>query len=126
MKASIKALAILAAAAVLLSTSSCMSRMGVEPTGGLLFDKTVGSFQVDKTLAKDFDPAKLKNYRKFQTHKVVIPLPFTFGALSFGWGDCSTDTIMKEGNFKRLLYADYTRLSIFIVYTNYEITAYGE
>jgi hypothetical protein len=63
MKASIKALAILAAAAVLLSTSSCMSRMGVEPTGGLLFDKTVGSFQVDKTLAKDFDPAKLKNYR---------------------------------------------------------------
>lgn len=117
-----------AAMAILLAGAlcSCVGRVGIEPGEGIIFDNVDGTMYVDKDFMKDFDAAKLANYRKFQTHRVVIPAPFTFGALSFGWGDISTAKIMAEGKFNKLLYAHYRRLSVATVYTNYEITAYGE
>ena len=121
-----KALAIAAAILSLATLSSCVNRVGIEPAEGFIYDNTDGTMYVNPDFIKDFDPAKLDKYRKFQANKVVLPLPFTFGALSFGWGDISTRQIMAEGNFNKLLYAHYRRLSIATVYTNYEITAYGE
>lgn len=118
------ALALTAALAALLC--SCTTRVGVEPAEGLIFDNTDGTMYIAPDFLKDYDPAKLKNYRKFEANKVMIPFPFTFGALSFGWGQISTKWIMDEAKFKKLVYAHYRRLNIATVYENYEITAYGE
>ena len=123
----LKALASAACASALaLALCSCVSRIGIEPAEGILFDRTDGTFYVSPDFIKDFDSAKLKDFRRFQTHKVVIPAPFTFGCLSFGWGHISTKEIMEEAKFKKLHYAQYKRLAIATVYTNYEIDAYGE
>jgi len=74
---------------------------------------------------KDFSPEKLKNYRSYYVHKVTVPLPYTFGCLSFGRGDISTNQIMEEAGFSKLVHAHYTRLNIVTVYQNYAISAYG-
>lgn len=81
---------------------------------------------VSPDFAKDFNVEKLNNYRCFKASKVTIPLPYTFGAVSFGWGDISTKRIMEEAKFNKLIYAHFKRFSVATVYTNYEITAYGE
>jgi hypothetical protein len=106
--------------------SSCIGRVGIEPAEGLIFDNTDGTMYVDPEFMKDFSQEKLQNFRRFETHKVVIPAPFTFGTLSFAWGQISINRIMEEAKFKKLVYAHYKRLSVVTVYTNYEIIAYGE
>ena len=121
-----KVLAAFSALGLLFTLSSCMTRMGVEPAEGFIYDHTYGTLYVNPDFMKDFDPAKLQNYRQFQTTKIVIPAPYTFGALSFAWGKVDVNRIMEEGKFKKIVYAQYRRLSVATVYTNYEITAYGE
>jgi len=122
LKTSALALAAFLAAALL---PGCAAKMGVESEQGFLYDHTYGTLYASPDYLKDANPDKIKQFRKFQTSKVMIPVPFTFGALSFGWGDISTEKIMEEGNFKKLALAEYRRLNICFVYQNYEITAYG-
>ena len=105
---------------------ACLSHVGVEPAEGIIFDRTYGTMYIEPEFMKDFQVSKLDKYRRFQTTKVVIPAPFTFGALSFAWGGISTHQIMEEAGFKKLYCMQYRRLGIATVYTNYEITAYGE
>lgn len=108
-----------------LALSGC-TQMGIEPAAGLIVDTTQGTMYLAPEMANDFDMERLKDCRSYYVNKLVVPAPFTFGLLSFGWGDVSTKTIMAEANFKRLLYAHYRRLNILTVYQNYEIVAYGE
>ena len=121
-----KATAVILAAALAALLLPACTHVGVEPAEGLIYDNTHGTMYISPDFMKDYDPAKLKNYRSFQASKVTVPFPFTFGALSFGWGQISTKWIMDEGKFKKLVYAEYRRLNVAFVYENYEITAYGE
>lgn len=100
-------------------------RMGIEPATGFLFDDTDGTFYVNPKYMEDFHPAALQKYKKAHVSKITIPLPYTFGALSFGWGDISTEELLKDSKFKELVYVDYHRLNVLTVYNNYDLTVYG-
>ena len=123
----LKVLGLLAGALALACTqTACMSHLGVEPAEGIIYDRTYGTMYISPDIKNNFSMEKLGKFRRYQTYKVVIPAPFTFGCLSFGWGQVSTKEIMEEAQFKKLFYAQYRRLSVATVYTNYEIVAYGE
>ena len=114
------------ALAGVLFTSGCMTRVGVEPAPAFIFDNTEGTMYVNPDMADKFNPDQLAKHRRYQAHKITIPIPYTFGLISFGWGDISTNQIMKDAHFRKLIYAHYRRLEVITVYQNYEITAYGE
>jgi len=109
-----------------LALSGCMTHVGIESPAGLLFDRTTGTMYINPEVMDSFSAKTLSKRRSYYAHKVVLPLPFTFGCLSAGWGDISTHEMMEEGGFKKLSYVQYNRLGMLFVYQHYEIVAHGE
>ena len=65
-----------------------------------------------------------------KTHYFWIPLPFTGIPRqlwpSFGWGENSITGIAEEGGLNEVSYAEADVMSILSVYTQMEVTVYGQ
>jgi hypothetical protein len=111
--------------------SGCVSKVGVEPPKGFIFDLTDGTSHIEPEFFRNFDSSdfntnKYSHSASFYVHRIKIPIPFTFGLLSFGWGDMSTSEILKRSKLEELYYIEYQRLNILTIYEHYAVTAYGK
>ena len=55
-----------------------------------------------------------------------LQIPFTYGILSFSWGDSSVNAAAKEGRIERVNTADYEFTSVLGIYSQMTSIVYGE
>lgn len=117
-------LIIILAGTILLN--GCLSaRVGPGLQRGLIFSYYKGPAFVN---TRNSDGVPIYDDAKKQagtTRKVRIPAPYTFGTLSFGWGDMSLNSMMKEGKMKEIDYVDYEYMNILNLYFSSSLVIYG-
>ncbi|HPN84018.1 MAG TPA: TRL domain-containing protein [Victivallales bacterium] len=111
---------------LLLFCGGCMSaRLGAGPQNGLIFSHFKGPSYCATSQTDGVQVYDDRLSDSASTHKVLIPAPFTFGALSFGWGDMSTAKILTNGKISQVDYVDYEFFNILNVYERATLTVYG-
>lgn len=110
---------------VLVVGTGCVTHQApVVPPVGWLFTQYSAPMDIDYGRAEQVTtPVTQLRSGRSETQYVLIPIG---GPLSFGWGDASVDSAVRNGGFNRLHHADYEYMSILGLYQTFTTVAYGE
>ncbi len=113
-------------AGMLLLCGGCMSaRLGPGLPKGMLYSHYKGPAYCATRQSDGVPVYDDRSANSASTHKVLIPAPYSFGALSFGWGDMSMARMLTNGRISEVDYVEYEFLNILNVYDRATLTIYG-
>jgi hypothetical protein len=93
------------------------------PPPGFIYTQYSAPLDID--LGEDQAPVNLEEMKSGISTAQYIYIPFTYGLLSFAWGDASLDTATKNGKISKVHIADYTVLNVLGIYQQVDFRANG-
>lgn len=107
---------------VLLAFMGCksMPTVPVRPPVGFLYTS------MKAPLSTNYHQTPVASKRVGEAQAKYLYIPFTYGLVSFSWGDVGLEEAKTMGGIKEVSYADYEVLSILGIYTEFTVYAYGE
>lgn len=124
-------MATLAVILVALATSGCSptsARAGVSLPSGMIYSNYVSPLSAG---GRDRSPVVIPpnmTVGKSSFTGVTLNIPMVPGsrALSVGWGDGSIERALRNGNLKRVIFADAKKVNILGILERVTIRCYGE
>ncbi|CAN5449249.1 hypothetical protein BH09SUM1_BH09SUM1_06110 [soil metagenome] len=121
--------ALLGVAALMLATvvSGCgggYPKAPVVPPIGLIYTHVQAPLDTD--FSGDKGGTDTTDLRMGQAEASYFYVPFTYGLLSFAWGDASIKTAAQDGHLSNVHFADYEEFNILGIYANMKTHTYGK
>jgi len=123
----VRALLLPVVAAAAMALSGCgggFPTAPVVPPPGFIF--TDYSAPMDIDFSDGGTPTRAVDTRLGTAESNFFYLPFTYGLISFAWGDASIEAAGLDGKLEKIHYADYEVLNILGIYANFKTNAHGE
>ena len=76
-------------------------------------------------LSCDFQQTPVDGGRTGVSSVRFLSVPFTYGFLSFSWGDASLEEAVRAGGLEQVDFADYEVMQVLTVFTEMKVTAHG-
>jgi hypothetical protein len=112
------------AAAAMLSGCVSIAAPVVPPIGGIYTDIKA---PLDINAGKQNDGVlQVEGLKTGESKAQYLYIPFTYGLLSFSWGDGSLEQSMKAGGLDSLEYADYRFFQVLGVYAESTFYVHGK
>ena len=103
--------------------SGCSTNLGYGLSPALALDISRGTYYINPKLQQNFDYNLLDAPERVRVFK--ISCPFTYGLLSFGWGNLDMQRAMLNSRMEDVMYADYDRFVFLGLVESYVISFYG-
>jgi len=92
----------------------------IQPPSGEIYENVMAP------LTYKFDQTPVTTPKVGVATSRFLLVPFTYGALSFGWNPCGVNAAARNGGISKVAYADYRFLNILGVYQEFTVIAHGE
>jgi hypothetical protein len=108
--------------ALALGLAGCidMSVTPIQPPSGGIYENVMAP------LTCRFDRTPVTTPKVGTATSSFLLVPFTYGALSFGWNPCGVNVAARNGGIAKVAYADYRFLNILGLYQEFTVIAHGE
>jgi len=126
-KAAVRGLLLPVVAVAALALTGCgggVPTAPLVPPPGFIYTDYKAPMDID--FSDQGQPTPAVDGRLGQAQANYFYVPFTYGLLSFAWGDASIESASRDGKIQKVHYADYESMNILGIYSQFKTNVHGE